>query len=282
MTQTLEPRIYYLYSEFEDQSMLPLFDTAELNFSFNQLFRDDRFSGGDRIADANQVTAALTSKILDKNGKERARASIGQITYFEDRQVSLRNPLISFVPRYSPLSSTSSLIGEFSLSAGQNWQLNTDVQWNQEAKDVDEGSIQLRYQRDNSHIFNLSYRIRNLVDTPTFLVPVGISPQIKQTDVSGVWPLTTNWKVLGRWNYDHSNARNIDAFAGVEWSNCCATIRVIGREWVDQDELFVPNVEPNQAIFVQFTLNGLGNLTGGGLTNLLSDGIWGFRDTEYE
>ncbi|MFT6092881.1 MAG: LPS-assembly protein [Pseudohongiellaceae bacterium] len=282
ITQTLEPRIYYLYSEFEDQSMLPLFDTAELNFSFNQLFRDDRFSGGDRIADANQVTAALTSKILDKNGKERARASIGQITYFEDRQVSLRNPLINFVPRYSPLSSTSSLIGEFALSAGQNWQLNTDVQWNQEAKDVDEGSVQLRYQRDNSHIFNLSYRIRNLVDTPTFLLPLGISPQIKQTDVSGVWPLSPNWKVLGRWNYDHSNARNIDAFAGVEWSNCCATIRVIGREWVDQDELFVPNVEPNQAIFVQFTLNGLGNLTGGGLTNLLSDGIWGFRDTEYE
>lgn len=281
-TQTLEPRIYYLYSEFEDQSMLPLFDTAELNFNFNQLFRDDRFSGGDRIADANQVTAALTSRILDRNGKERARASIGQITYFEDRQVSLSNPLINFVPRYSPLSSTSSLIGEFALSVGQNWQLNTDVQWNQEAEDVDEGSVQLRYQRDNSHIFNLSYRIRNLVDTPTFLLPAGISPQIKQTDVSGVWPLSTNWKILGRWNYDHSNARNIDAFAGVEWSNCCATIRVIGREWVDQDELFVPNVEPNQAIFVQFTLNGLGNLTGGGLTNLLSDGIWGFRDTEYE
>lgn len=282
MTQTLEPRIYYLYSEFEDQSMLPLFDTAELNFSFNQLFRDDRFSGGDRIADANQIAAAVTSKILDKNGKERARASIGQVTYFEDRQVSLRNPLINFAPRYSPLASTSALIGEFALTLGQNWQLDTDVQWNQDTQSADEGSVQLRYQRDNSHIFNLSYRLRNLVDTPTFIVPGGIDPRIQQTDLSGVWPLTANWKVLGRWNYDISNARNIDAFAGVEWSNCCATIRLIGREWVDDDELFVPNVEPNQAIFVQFTLNGLGNLTGGGLTNLLSDGIWGFRDTEYE
>lgn len=281
-TQTLEPRIYYLHSEFEDQSMIPLFDTAELNFSFNQLFRNDRFSGGDRVGDANQVTAAITSRILDGAGKEQARASLGQITYFEDRQVSLSNPLINFAPRYSPLASTSSFVGELSFSLLENWQLNTDVQWNQDTESVDEGTLQLRYQRDSDHLFNLAYRLRNLVDTPTFILPVGIDPRIKQTDVSGVWPISANWKVLGRWNYDHSNARNLDTFAGVEWSNCCATIRVIGREWVDQDELFIANIEPNQAIFVQFTLNGLGNLTGGGVSNLLSDGIWGFRDTNYE
>lgn len=281
-TQTLEPRIYYLHSEFEDQSMLPLFDTAELNFSFNQLFRNDRFSGGDRVGDANQITAAITSRILDSTGREQARASLGQITYFEDRQVSLSNPLINFPPRYSPLASTSSFVGEFGFSLLENWQLNTDVQWNQDTETVDEGSFQLRYQRDSNHLFNVAYRLRNLVDTPTFILPAGIDPRIKQTDVSGVWPISANWKVLGRWNYDHSNSRNLDAFAGVEWSNCCATIRVIGREWVDQDELFIANIEPNQAIFVQFTLNGLGNLTGGGVSNLLSDGIWGFRDTNYE
>lgn len=281
-TQTLEPRLYYLYSEFEDQSMLPLFDTAELNFSFNQLFRNDRFSGGDRVGDADQITAAITSRILDKNGKEQARASLGQITYFEDRRVSLSNPLINFASRYSPVASTSSFVGEVGLSFAENWQLNTDVQWNQDSESVDEGSFQLRYQRDNDHLFNVAYRLRSLVNTPTFILPTGIDARIKQTDVSGVWPVSANWKVLGRWNYDHSNGRNLDAFAGVEWSNCCATIRVIGREWVDQDELFIANIEPNQAIFVQFTLNGLGNLTGGGLSNLLSDGIWGFRDTNYE
>ena len=68
--QTLEPRVSYLYSEYEDQSSLPLFDTSELNFSFNQLFRDDRFSGGDRIADADQVAFALTSRFLNPQGKE--------------------------------------------------------------------------------------------------------------------------------------------------------------------------------------------------------------------
>jgi len=281
-TQTLEPRAYYLFSEFEDQSLLPLFDTSELNFSFSQLFREDRFSGGDRTGDADQVSIAITSRILDEKGKERARMSLGQIRYFDDRQVNLGNPIQSWIPRYSPLNQKSALAGEFALSFAESWRLNTDVQYNEETEELDEGSFQLRYHRDTDHLFNIAYRYRNLVDSPNFRLPTGIDPRIKQTDLSAAWPLNQAWKVLARWNYDHSNSRNLETFAGVEYSNCCATIRVIAREWVDEDELFVPNIEPNQGIFVQFTLNGLGNITGGGLSSLLSDGIRGFKETNDE
>jgi LPS-assembly protein len=281
-TQTLEPRAYYLFSEFEDQSMLPLFDTSELNFSFSQLFREDRFSGGDRIGDADQASIAITSRILDEKGKERARMSLGQIRYFDDRQVDLSNPIQSWIPRYSPLNQKSALAGELALSFGENWRLNTDVQYNEETEELDEGSFQLRYHRDNDHLFNLAYRYRNLVNSPNFVLPRGIDPRIKQTDLSTAWPINQTWKLLARWNYDHSNSRNLETFAGVEYSNCCATIRVIAREWVDEDELFVPNIEPNQGIFVQFTLNGLGNITGGGISSLLSDGIRGFRENDDE
>lgn len=281
-TQTLEPRLYYLHSEYEDQSTLPLFDTSELNFSFSQLFREDRFSGGDRIGDADQASFALTSRILDPQGKERARVSLGQIRYFDDRLVDLGNPLQAWTPRYSPLAEKSALAGELALSIGASWRLNTDLQWNEETEELNEGSFQLRYHRDNDHLFNLAYRYRNLVNSPNFVLPSGIDPRIKQTDLSAAWPVSQRWKLLARWNYDHSNSRNLETFAGVEYSNCCATIRVIGREWVDEDELFVPNIEPNQGIFVQFTLNGLGNITGGGLSNLLRDGIRGFRETEDE
>jgi len=279
-TTTLEPRLFYLFSDYVDQSDIPLFDTSELNFSFNQLFREDRFSGGDRITDADQVTFALTSRFLDDSGRERGRVSLGQIHYFEDRRVSLSNPLHNWMPRYSPLDEQSALAAELALSLGSNWQLNSDVQWNQESEEISEGSFQLRYQRDSNHLFNIAYRYRSLFNSPFFVLPAGIDPRIKQTDVSGIWPITSNWKLLGRWNYDHSNSRNLESFAGVEWSNCCATIRVIGREWVDENEAFVPNIEPNRGVFLQITLNGLGNLTGGGLSNLLQDGIWGFRDTE--
>jgi LPS-assembly protein len=280
--QTLEPRLFYLYSEFEDQSSLPLFDTSEMSFSFNQLFRDDRFSGGDRIADADQVTVALTSRFLDPVGKERARFSVGQIRYFEDRLVSLGNPLQNWPPRYSSSYEKSALAGEFAYSFGTNWQLNADLQWNQDTEEFDEGSFQLRYQRDSNHLLNLAYRFRGVDEFPNFRPPSGIDSRIKQTDISGIWPLNANWKLLARWNYDHSNTRNLETFAGIEYGNCCVTIRLIGREWVDENELFLPNIEPNRGIFVQFTLNGLGNITGGGLSNLLSDGISGFRESDYD
>ena len=281
LTQTLEPRLYYLFSEFEDQSLLPVFDSSEMSFSFNQLFRDDRFSGGDRIADANQATFAITSRILDDVGKERARFSLGQINYFEDRLVSLSNPLQTWLTRTSPIATTSALASEIGYAFGESWRVNAEMQWNQDTEEVDEGSFQLRYQADSSHLFNIGYRFRSILSTnPAFVIPANIDPRIKQTDVSVIWPLAGNWKLLSRWNYDHSNSRNLESFVGVEYSNCCATIRIIGREWVDEDELFLPNIEPNRGVFVQLTLNGLGNITGGGLSSLLNDGIPGA--SEYD
>ena len=280
-SQTLEPRLYYLFSEYQDQSFLPLFDTSELNFSFNQLFRDDRFTGGDRIGDADQLAVALTSRLYDRRGEELARFSIGQIQYFEDRRVSLSSPLQAFQPRYSLLSDSSSLVGETAFNIGQNWRVNSDVQWHQDREEIDEGSFQLRYQRDANRLFNLAYRYRRLVNSPYFQLPANVDPRIKQTDVSAIWPLNDKWTLLGRWNYDLSNERNLESFFGLQWRDCCATIRVVAREWVDEHELFVPNSEPNQGIFVQFTLNGLGDVGGGGISNLLQTGIRGFRESEF-
>ena len=279
---TIEPRIFYLYSEFEDQSDLPLFDTSELNFSFHQLFRDNRFSGGDRLGDADQIAVALTTRLLNPKGKEVARASIGQIRYFRDRLVTIANPLHNRLSRYSTLTNRSSIIGELAFTLNDSWRFNSDAQWNEEIQRVDEGSIQLRYQEDDDHLFNVAYRVRNLIPTSRFVIPSNIDSRIRQTDISAIWPFGSNWRVLGRVNYDHSNSRNLEAFAGIEWSNCCTTIRLIGREWVDEDELFLPNREPNSGVFVQVTLNGFGNLTGGGLSSLLSDSIWGFKENNYD
>ena len=280
--QTLEPRLFYRYRQYRDQSMLPLFDSAEMNFGFPQLFRERRFSGGDRFADADQLGIAVTSRLLDSDGRERARFSFGQVRYFRDRLVSLADPLRQWQPLYSPVSDTSALVGELEYRFRQNWRIGADVQWNEHHGEVDEGSLQLRYQRDSERLFNFSWRHRSLLQATPYLLRAGIDPDISQTDVSGAWPLSANWKLLARWNYDHANSRNLEAFAGVEYRNCCATIRVIGRQWLDEYELFVPNVSSNRGVFVQFSLHGFGNLAGGGLSDLLSDGIQGFRDPDYE
>ena len=280
--QTLEPRLFYLYRQYRDQSMLPLFDSAEMNFGFPQLFRERRFSGGDRFADADRLGIAVTSRLLDNAGRERARFSFGQVRYFRDRLVSLADPLRQWQPLYSPVSDTSALVGEAEYRFRRNWRVGADVQWNEHHRAVDEGSLQLRYQRDSERLFNFSWRRRSLLRATPYMLRAGIDPDIDQTDLSGAWPLSVNWKLLARWNYDHANSRNLEAFAGVEYRNCCATIRVIARQWLDEYELFVPNVPANRGIFVQFSLHGIGNLAGGGLSDLLSDGIRGFRDPDYE
>ena len=92
MTQTLEPRVFYLYSQYEEQLLQPDFDSAELTFSYGQLFRDTRFSGNDRLDDANQVSVGVTSRYFDnETGEEKLSASLGKIYYFRDREVRL-NP----------------------------------------------------------------------------------------------------------------------------------------------------------------------------------------------
>lgn len=286
-TQTIEPRVYYLYSGHQDQRHLPLFDSSELSFSFPQLFRDERFSGGDRVSDSNQLTTAITSRIIDVSGREKARVSLGRIEYFKERKVDLENPLGNWVPRYSPKNNSSAIAGEFSLNFKSNWKFRSEFQWNETLGSFDEARASLRYQDEGLRVFNINYRVRTfydpkktgaVVDPNWASLSQRLGPRIEQSDLSIAWPLSPKWRVLGLWNYDHSNSRNLERFAGIEYSNCCSVIKLVAREWVDENALLIPNLKPNNGIFVQVTLNGLGDLTGGGLNNLLMQGIRGFKD----
>ena len=90
LEQTLEPRISYVYTPYRDQSKLPVFDTGLPSLSFAQLFSDQAFSGHDRVADLNQVSAGVTSRFIeDQSGAERLRLAIGQRFYFSDQRVVL-------------------------------------------------------------------------------------------------------------------------------------------------------------------------------------------------
>jgi len=261
-TQTLEPRLFYLYSEYEDQSDIPLFDTANLTSGYSQLFREDRFSGKDRIGDSNQLTLALSSGLLDSTGQEKARASIGQIYYFEDRRVGLTTPL-------APLQqSSASIAGDFSYHLNENWRLRAFREWNTDNDNLNNGSFQFRYQSDINHILNFSYRYRKSPNLPGL---------IKQTDISAIWPLADNLSFIGRWNYDHEYSRNLETIIGLEYSNCCWDMRVVARKWVDNTEISGLLAEENTGIFFQFELKGLGNILGGSIDSLIGQSITGFR-----
>ena len=140
LVQTLEPRLYYLYQENEDQSELPRFDVSELTFSFNQLFRENRFAGLDRIGDANQLSTGLTSRFLKPaTGGELFRASIGTIVYFEDRDVTIAGN-----PREEDREDTSEIAGELAATLGK-WTLTGSMIYDPHNSDVDEGGGYLQY-----------------------------------------------------------------------------------------------------------------------------------------
>ena len=274
MIQTLEPRLYYVYSDYEDQSDIPVFDSSNMTFSFNQLFREDRFSGKDRVGDTNQLTLAVTTRFLNERGRERASASIGQIQYFEDRRVTLRN-----APGLSNRRSSSAIASEFNVRLTDNWRINSYLEWDSTENNIEVGNFQFRYQSDINHILNFSYRYRDVAGNP--INNSGFDRRIRQTDVSGIWPVSQNWSLIGRWNYDHANSRDLETIAGLEYSNCCYSVRIIARQWIDNDALFYGNVDDNTGVFLQFELKGFGSVLGGNVSGILNNGINGYREREY-
>lgn len=273
-TQTLEPRIYYLHAKSEDQSDNPDFDTDELTFSYQQLFRDERFSGGDRISDAEQVTVALTTRLIDADtGIERLHASIGQIFYLDDREVALN---------YSGTNqelhrNDSDLAAEFGALLNKRWRFQSDILYNDDSDQVNKGSFSLRYRGNNKARFNASYRYTR--EDPRFVGGEEFDTNIEQADLSAYLPISRRWSLMARWNQDITNSRELEVFGGIEYNSCCWRAAIIARHWLDRDDdLLIPEeeLEYDDGIFLQIQLKGLAG-TGGTLDSILSDGIYGYE-----
>lgn len=259
LIQTLEPRIYYLNVPYKDQSLLPDFDTQASIFSTALLFRDNRFNGGDRIGDANQLTLALSSRLINpETGKEYFRASLGQIQYFEDRKVSLTGTVET--------DSTSDLMAEVAAYV-KDWSLSASTQWNTDNNYSQRGNFLARYQSDEEHIFNIGLRNDR-----------SIGAEIRQTDMSFMVPINNDFSAFGRWNYSLERDRNIDIIGGFSYDSCCWSIQLMG-----QRRLIYNNAaeEYDNAVMVQLVLKGLGSVSGNKVGNTLGQAILGYKE-DYE
>lgn len=240
LLQTLEPRIFYLYTPYDNQDNIPVFDSGQFDFTFQNLFRDNRFSGGDRVGDANQVTLALTSRILNRQtGDERLRVSFGQVVYFENRKVTL-------TPGGTVYDNTfSETIGEVAAQLASGWQARTTVQWDAASRQTDKLVFALGYRPtdpdDAGKVVNLAYRQRRTV-----------SDFIEQTDLSFQYPLTERWSTLGRWSYSLVDDRTTEVFGGVEYDHCCFGVRIGGRRFI-----YNTAGEFETGVFAQIHLKGL-------------------------
>ena len=260
VTQTLEPRLFYLYVPSGRQADQPVFDTTEFDFSFDNLFRENRYNGPDRFGDANQVTLALTSRLLaDDSGVELLRTSIGQILYFEDREVTLPGEPVND-------NSTSAVVGELAARLGGNWQTRAGIQWDPQdgsGGNIDQALAQLSYRDTEQRVFSVGYRLRHRV--------------AEQTDLAAIWPVSDKVSLIGRHNYSLRDKRLLEALAGIEYrGSCCWRTRALLRQYTDST-----GSDHNLAFLVQLELNGLGRL-GNDIDQTLERGIYGYRTDEND
>ena len=252
ITHTLEPRLFYAYIPFKQQSEINNFDTRLPDFSFNQLWRANRFSGNDRLGDTNHVALAITNRFTDNSsGKEIASFAIGRKYFFDRRQVTLFNQISSqeSVGQSDQNIQSSSvqalhnqsieqlnenrieqsaLLAEFSYRASSNLELSSYIEWDDSessdgaGKGTRKARSRVKYEPIADHVVNLSHRVRNELGNKS-----------EEIDLSFLWPINDRWRVVGKWYNDLKNNRTIETLYGVEYKSCCWAVSLVSRRYLD-------------------------------------------------
>jgi LPS-assembly protein len=234
--QTLEPRLYYLYVPYRDQSKIPLFDTGLADFNYAQIFSENIFDGGDRIADANQLTVAATSRLLSPgSGAEMYKATVGQVYYFKGQQVTLNDNV-------TPVrnNNTSDLLAALSARITPHWILDSGLLYNQQRNFFDRMNLAVRFEPETAKALNLGYRFTR--------------GSLDQFDVSAQWPLGGGWHGVGRYNYSMRANRVIESLGGFEYNAGCWIGRLVLQRFASAAGT------STSAVFVQLELNGFSRI----------------------
>ena len=253
LTQTLEPRLFYVYAPYRDQSRNPLFDTVLKDLTSSQIFSENRFVGNDRFGDANQITLAASSRILAPTGEEVLRATVAQRYYLSDERVGLPGSVLRTKGQADVLASLGGRV------AG-NLSFDSAVQYNPQQSRAERYSASARYAPEIAKVVNASYRYNR--DT-----------RLKQIDLTGQWPVAAGWYAIGRWNYSVSDSRLLESIAGVEYNAGCWVFRGAFQR------LQAAVQTASTGVFFQLEFNGVGGLGFNDVVNLLKRGVEGYAVT---
>jgi LPS-assembly protein len=233
--QTLEPRLMYVYTPYRDQSNLPVFDTNLADLNLVQLFRTNRYVGGDRVGDANQIDVGVTSRLLDAdNGQQFVSATIGQSYFFKAPRVTLPGETTDD-------KTTSDIVAELNVTAYHDWNVGLGVQWDTGSSRSEKGDIHFQYAPAGDKVVNVGYRFRR--------------DNIEQIDSSVSWPFLNHWAVYARAVYSLDEDKSLERFGGIEYRSCCWAVRLIGRNYVKNRD-----GQTDTTILLQLELKGLSNV----------------------
>lgn len=274
-TQTLEPRLYYLYVPYENQSNLPDFDSTLYTLTYDQLFQNNRFSSVDRIGDANQISYGTTTRFIDQNaGTEKMNFSIGEILYFQDRQVSLCD---TDACNAQDTEEFSPIVAQTNYYLSQHWSFSADTAYDPSQQNVQNSSTTIHYKKDERRLINLGYSYvpqgylyTNQYNGDTDLV------NLSQIHASYAWPLAAQWNTLGSVDWDTSYTNGVSFMFGAEYSACCWGVSFM----VNQELTGVNNGENqyDRVYYVQFVLKGLGEVNSRDSSSLVAQNIENYQN----
>jgi LPS-assembly protein len=230
VTQTLEPRLFYVYTPYRDQTDFPNFDTAAATFNMAQLFSENRFVGSDRIADANQLTAAVVSRFLDPNGAELLRLTFGQRFYFADQRVQLTST--------TPVNDTrSDILLAATGRISENWTFDSAAEYNQGDRQMETQNYSFMWKPADKKVLNMAYRYQR--------------DSFKNIELSSQWPLSQRLYGVGRVSYSALDKRVLESLAGLEYKGSCWVFRMGSQRIVTSAN------KSTTSVFFQLELTGL-------------------------
>jgi LPS-assembly protein len=277
-TQTLEPRLYYLYVPYHNQDDLPDFDTVLDTLSYDQLFQTNRFSSIDRIGDANQFSYGVTTRYLDSaSGEEKVSASIGNIFYLENRKVSLcdtEDCTTRDEQEFSPV------VGKLAYYLTPKWSATLDESYNAEESLFENGSANVSYHPGRNKVINVGYNYVHEGNIYTQDESDSDLVNLSQIHFSYAWPMSAQWSTLASLDFDTSYGNGASYLFGVEYSSCCWGVRT----YIDRK---ISGVEDGQnqydsAFYIQFVLKGLSSIGNSRSAEMIQDNVAGYEDVFSE
>ena len=225
-TQTLEPRMQYLYVPYRDQSNIQNYDSSLLQSDYSGLFRDRTYGGLDRIASANQLTTGVTTRVYDDAAVERFNVSVGQIYYFTESRTGDDNI------NWEKDNKTGSLVwaGDTYWRMTDRWGLRGGVQYDTRLDNIATSSAAIEYRRDEDRMVQLTYRYASpeyiQATLPSYAGAEQYKDGISQVGGAASWPIADRWSIVGAYYFDTNANKPADQMVGLQYNSCCYALRV--------------------------------------------------------
>lgn len=252
--QTLVPQVQYLYVPYQNQSDIGLYDTTTLQQDYYGLFRDNRYSGYDRIADANQITIGLSSSFLNAQGKEKLRFAVGQNYYIEESRTTLPTDEKTEQEKMS----RSSIIGEFDVNFENDYFLHAGLEWDNDNNVIKRANTTLEKRWAYNTYLQLSYRYYKQPDDAVW------NQVVNQLGSKINWSINTQWTTFASYYYDVEFENTFESIVGIKYQSCCWAVGLTFDQhmlpYYGSESAIGTTVETEQSVSFTFELMGLGGV----------------------